>query len=270
MDSTDKTIIITGGASGIGAAMARLFARHGAQVVVADLQIDLAEQVAGEIGGAAIKCDVTQEADIQQTVALAETRFGPVEMFISNAGVALGEPDHAASAPNENWQLNWEVHVMAHVYAARAVLPGMIARGSGVLVQMASAAGLLNQIGDAAYSATKHAAVSFAESLAITHAEDGIAVSVVCPQYVATPLIGLSDADADTTPSLMTADQVAQSVFDGVSDGVFLILPHPVVSEYVQLKSTDYDRWLRGMRQLRAKAHSEFGSTRADDIYKLV
>ena len=270
MDFTGKTIIITGGASGIGAAMARLFARHGAHVVIADLQIDLAEQAAREIGGAAVKCDVTHEADIQDAVAWAESRFGTVDMFISNAGVAFGEPDHAASASDDVWQRNWDVHVMAHVYAARAVLPGMIARRSGMLVQMASAAGLLNQIGDAAYSATKHAAVSFAESLAITHAEDGIAVSVVCPQYVATPLIGLCDADADTTPSLMTADQVAQSVFDGVSDGAFLILPHPVVSEYVRLKSTDYDRWLCGMRKLRTKARSEFGSTRADDIYKLV
>ena len=135
---------------------------------------------------------------------------------------------------------------------------------------MASAAGLLNQIGDAAYSATKHAAVSFAESLAITHGDDGISVSVVCPQYVATPLIGLSDADAGSRPSLISADRVAQSVLEGVAKGAFLILPHPEVGVYVQLKSADYEKWLTGMRALRAKAKSEFGTDGADQIYKLV
>jgi len=270
MNFDGKTIVITGGASGIGAAMARAFAERGARIVIADLQEKPARALADKIGGMAIKCDVTCEGDVQDLASKAEARFGPVDIFVSNAGIARGEPDHAASASNDVWQLSWQVHVMAHVYAARAVLPAMIKRRSGALVQIASAAGLLSQIGDAAYSATKHAAVSFAESLAITHGDDGISVSVVCPQYVATPLIGLKDQDADSHPSLISADQVAESVMEGVAKGAFLILPHPEVSTYLQLKSNDYEKWLAGMRRLRTRAVSDVGSFRPGDIYKLI
>lgn len=270
MNFDGKTIAITGGASGIGAAMARAFAEQGAHIVIGDLRVEPAQTLADEIGGAAVRCDVTRENDIQELVSTAETHFGPIDIFVSNAGVAMGEPAHAASASDEVWHLCWQVHVMAHVYAARAVLPAMIARRSGALVQIASAAGLLNQIGDAAYSATKHAAVSFAESLAITHVDDGVSVSVACPQYVATPLIGLKDQDAERHPSLIRADQVAKAVLEGVSRGAFLILPHPEVSDYLQLKSNDYDKWVAGMRRLRARAILDTGSCLPKDMYKLV
>lgn len=248
----DKTIVVTGAGSGIGAALARMFAHQGARVCVSDLNGAAAQKVAADTGGLAVQCDVREESQIIKLVNTAETRLGAIDVFISNAGLACGEPSHAASASTQIWQLNWEVHVMAHVYASRAVLPSMIARGGGHLVNVASAAGLLNQIGDAAYSASKHAAVSFAESLAITHSGDGIDVSVVCPQYVATPLLDMDD-QTDTSGSLISADDVAQSVLAGMITKEFLILPHPQVSEYVALKGTDHARWLSGMQGFRRK-----------------
>lgn len=262
MNLTDKTVIVTGGASGIGAALAARFAAQGARVAVADLDAAAAEATAAPIGGLALACDVTQEDDIQALVRTTEAEFGPVDLFCSNAGLAVGEPSHAASASNADWARAWEVHVMAHVYAARAVLPGMIERGEGYLLQMASAAGLLNQIGDAAYSATKHAAVSFAESLAITHGRDGIKVSVVCPQYVATPLLGYATpGTAGDAPGLLSTDDVAETVLQGVTDERFLILPHPEVAQYLQFKSADHDKWLESMRRLRDKVMAEAGTT---------
>ncbi len=270
MDVSGKTAIITGGASGIGDALVRAMAGAGANVVIADLNGEAAKSLAAEVAGVGVTCDVTLEADIQSVVAEAEVRFGQVDLFVSNAGLGRGEPSHAASASNQVWQLNWDVHVMSHVYAARAVLPGMIERGDGYLVNMASAAGLLSQIGDAAYSATKHAAVSFAESLAIAHADDGIKVSVICPQYVATPLIGLNADDAVNTPALRTADQVAECVMDGIAKDRFLILPHEEVAQFVNLRAADRERWLQGMRGLRAKALHKFGELKLTDFYKLM
>lgn len=158
-----KTIVVTGGGSGIGAALVRAFTTQDAQICVADLNYDAAEAVADQIDGYAVQCDVRSEVDIKQLIAKAEAKFGQIDIFVSNAGLAQPEPDHAASASNDVWQLNWEVHVMSHVYAARALLPSMLERGGGHLVNVASAAGLLNQIGDAAYFASKHAAVSFAQ-----------------------------------------------------------------------------------------------------------
>ena len=170
MNLKDKTVIVTGGARGIGRALCVRFAKAGARVVVADRMKDEAQETANVIEGMAISCDVSKEADIQNLVTKTQDHFGPIDLFCSNAGVCFGEPDTSASASNEVWQTCWDIHVMAHVYAARAVLPSMIERGGGYFLQMASAAGLLSQIGDAAYSATKHAAVGFAESLHITHA----------------------------------------------------------------------------------------------------
>ena len=270
MDVSGKTAVITGGASGIGAALARAMVDAGAQVVIADLDGNAARALASDLAALGLACDVTREVDIQAVVAEAEARFGQVDIFVSNAGLGRGEPSHAASASNADWQLNWDVHVMSHVYAARAVLPGMIARGDGYLVNMASAAGLLSQIGDAAYSATKHAAVSFAESLAIAHAGDGVKVSVICPQYVATPLIGLSAEDAAKTPALRTPEQVAQTVMEGIAEEQFLLLPHEEVAQYVNLRAMDRDRWLQGMRGLRAKALKEFGELKLTEFYKLM
>ncbi|KZY32939.1 short-chain dehydrogenase [Roseovarius sp. HI0049] len=266
MNLNDKTVIVTGAASGIGAALATRFAAEGARVAVADLDAAAAEATAAPIGGLALACDVTQEADIKALVARTEAEFGPIDLYCSNAGLAMGEPSHAASASNADWARAWEVHVMAHVYAARAVLPGMIDRGQGYLLQMASAAGLLNQIGDAAYSATKHAAVSFAESLSITHGRDGIKVSVICPQYVATPLLGYATPDA--APGLLTPAAVAETVLQGVTEERFLILPHPEVAQYLQFKSADHDKWLESMRRLRDKVMGEAGTTDLRRIHR--
>ncbi len=271
MKLNDKTIIVTGGASGIGRALAERFAEEGAKIALADLAIDKAEKVAAEIGGLALACDVTKEADIQNLVARTERELGPLDLFCSNAGIGFGEPDLVTSASNAEWQTSWDVHVMAHVYAARAALPGMIERGGGYFLQTASAAGLLNQIGDAAYSTTKHAALGFAEALAITHGDDGIKVSVLCPQYVATPMLGYDDnADPDLSPGVMSPRQVAESVVEGISEERFLILPHPVVEQYRQNKAANYERWLGGMRKLRRGIIAEIGSTRPEDMHKLI
>lgn len=268
MDISGKSIVITGGASGIGAALARQAAAAGAKVCIADLNIDAAQAVADEIFAIAVACDVTQEVQIIATIKTAEAAHGPVDIFVSNAGLGRGDPSHAASASDADWMLNWNIHVMAHVWAARALLPAMIARGSGHFVNVASAAGLLNQIGDAAYSATKHAAVSFAESLLITHGDDGIGVSVVCPQYVATPLLGLGDGDAQG--NLLTAGDVATSVWQGVADNTFVIMPHPDVAKYNALRGADPSRWIKGMQMLRAKAMEEHGKISVESFYKLV
>jgi NAD(P)-dependent dehydrogenase (short-subunit alcohol dehydrogenase family) len=178
-----------------------------------------------------------------------------VDVLVSNAGFGVTrlDLDDALSSEDVTWQRMWEVHVMAHVHACRAALPGMLARGSGALVNVASAAGVLNQVGDAAYSATKHAAVGLAESLAITYAERGIQVSVVCPQYVATAITGLDEAlPAGSLPGVLTVEQAATSIADGLEAGRFLILPHPEVLTFFQRKASDYDRWLAGMRRVRA------------------
>ncbi len=269
MHLKNKTTIVTGGGSGIGRALCIAFAREGANVVVADLDYDAAAATASDINALAIACDVSNEQDIVSLVTQTQQKFGPVDLFCSNAGLFRGEPDHAASASNEDWQTCWEVHVMAHVYAARAVLPSMIERGEGYFVQMASAAGLLNQIGDAAYSTTKHAAVGFAESLSITHGDDGIKVSVICPQYVATPMLGYDEAVRETqVQGLITPDQVAESVVKGIEQEQFLILPHPEVADYMQIKTGNYDRWLGGMRKLRRKIIGKLGSTRLTEMHK--
>lgn len=268
MDISGKSIVVTGGASGIGAALAQQAADAGAKVCIADLNIEAAGILAQKIGGIAVACDVTQEAQIIAAINAAEAAHGAIDVFVSNAGLGRGDPSHAASAPDADWMLNWNVHVMAHVWAARALLPAMIARGSGHFVNVASAAGLLNQIGDAAYSATKHAAVSFAESLLITHGTDGIGVSVVCPQYVATPLLGLGDGDAQG--NLLTAGDVAQAVWQGVADGTFVIMPHPDVAKYNALRGSDPSRWIKGMQMLRAKAVEEHGGISVQNFYKLL
>lgn len=271
MQLKDKTTIVTGGGSGIGRALCIAFAAEGARVVVADLDADDANATATKINGLGVACDVTVESDIKNLVTTTRRHFGAVDLFCSNAGILKGEPDHSASASNADWQACWNVHVMAHVYAARAVLPDMIERGSGYLVHMASAAGLLSQIGDAAYSTTKHAAVGFAESLTITHGDDGIKVSVICPQYVATPMLGYDEGQANIkTQNVLTPEQVATAVVKGIEAEQFLILPHPEVAEFVQLKCTNYDRWLGGMRKLRRNIVSKLGSTRAVEMHKLV
>ena len=269
MNVADKHIVITGAAGGIGSAMARLFASKGAKVVVSDLNLEAAQAVASEINGVAVQCDVSAEENIIALVNAAEAEFGPIDIFVSNAGFGVGEPDHAASASNEVWQKNWDVHVMAHVWASRAVLPAMIERGDGYLINVASAAGLLNQIGDAAYSATKHAAVSLADSLAIGHADDGIKVSVVCPQYVNTGILLLSDEERQQPmEGVLSPEQCAEVVLAGIEKEEFLITPHPEVRQYMAHRAMDPDRWLAGMRRLRTSLFDENGQFDMTRMFK--
>lgn len=257
MDVKDKVIVVTGGAEGIGAALCQRFAKAGAAVVVVvDRNGDGAAAVAKAIGGEAVTLDVTDGDAMAAMVADIEARHGRIDLFCSNAGVGDGDPDrqNAASSPDAVWERAWKVNVMAHVHAARAVTPGMAARGEGYILNTVSAAGLLSQIGGAVYSTTKHAAVGFAESLAITHGDQGIKVSILCPQGVDTAMLRQGGSGSpQSLDGVLTADEVAESVIAGLAAEQFLILPHPVVLTYMQRKTADYDRWLGGMRRLRAK-----------------
>ena len=255
LDIQGKVVVVTGGASGIGAALCRAFAQAGARgVVVADLDEAGAAAVAAEVGGLAQRCDVSKAAEVQALVDAATAKYGQVDVFCSNAGI-ISRADQ--DAPAATWQRHWDVNVMAHVHAANAVLPQMLARGQGWLLQTVSAAGLLSQVNAAPYSVTKHAALGFGEWLSIAHGDAGIQVSCLCPQGVLTPM--LLGADSDTgRPSFLgegalTAEQVAQCALDGLRAGQFLILPHAEVLTFWQRKAQDYERWLRGMRRLRAK-----------------
>jgi len=252
MELRSKVAVVTGGANGIGAALARRFAAEGARaVVVVDRDVEHAEAVAGDIQGVAFQADVGVEADIVRVVRDTEQRFGRIDLWCSNAGILfIG----GVETSNAQWQTIWDVNVMAHVYAARAVLPGMLGRGGGYLLHTASAAGLLSQIGSATYSVTKHAVVALAEWLSITHADQGIKVSVLCPQAVRTNMLGASqDGSVAGVDGVIEPQQVAQAVVEGLADERFLILPHPQVAEYFRRKATDYDRWLGGMRRLQRR-----------------
>jgi NAD(P)-dependent dehydrogenase (short-subunit alcohol dehydrogenase family) len=249
-----KIVVVTGGADGIGRALAERFHRDGAKaVVVADRNAAGAEAVAASIGGIALACDVGREEDVQKLVAMTESRVGPIDLFCSNAGIGGfgGDPNNAASASNDQWQLGWQVNVMAHVYAARACLPGMIARGSGTFLNTVSAAGLLNQIGNAVYGVTKHAAVGFAENLAITHRDQGIRVSILCPQAVDTAMLRAGGDGPQHVDGVLTPGEVAQCVVDGLAEERFLILPHPQVHGYMMKKAENYERWIGGMAKFR-------------------
>lgn len=253
MQVRDKVVVVTGGAQGIGRALCRRFAAEGARgVAVADLDAAGAGRVADEIGGLAVPGDVSREADTVDLVARATKKFGPIDLFCCNAGIVL---DGGAEASDADWQRIWGVNVMAHVYAARAVIPAMRARGQGYFLVTASAAGLLSQIGSAPYSVTKHAAVAFAEWLSITHGDAGIRVSCLCPQGVRTQmLLGADSAIGDyLLPGALEPEAVAEAVVAGLAAERFLILPHPEVAEYFRHKADDYERWLRGMRRLQAK-----------------
>jgi NAD(P)-dependent dehydrogenase (short-subunit alcohol dehydrogenase family) len=260
MKITGQVAFVTGAARGIGRALCRELQRRGAAaIVVADLDGAQAEATAAEFGGLGLGCDVGDEAAVQRAIAAAEQRYGRIDLLVSNAGFGTKalDLDDALSTPNATWQRMWDVHVMAHVFACRCVLPGMLARGSGYLVNVASAAGVLNQVGDTPYSATKHAAVGLAESLAITYAERGIRASVVCPQYVATAIMGLDESTAaGALPGVLTVEQAAIAIADGIEQERFLILTHPEVLGFFQRKASDYDRWLGGMRRVRTGLRS--------------
>jgi NAD(P)-dependent dehydrogenase (short-subunit alcohol dehydrogenase family) len=255
MELADTIAVVTGGASGIGAALARRFAADGArQVVVVDRDPVGAAAVAAEIGGRAEAVDVTDPAAVSGLVARTLERDGRIDVFCSNAGIATGL---GIDAPDDVWQRAYEVNVLAHVYAARAVLPSMLDRGRGWLVNTASAAGLLTSPGDAPYAATKHAAVALAEWLAITYGDRGIGVSVVCPMGVDTPLLMAPLAEGDPSARVVQAsgeiispETVAAAVVAGLAAERFLILPHPQVGQFWAQKASDPDRWLAGMRRL--------------------
>ena len=252
MELKDKVVVVTGGANGIGAALCRRFAQEGARVIVADLEGAHAQQVAAEIGGSAAQTDVGNESDIIDLVQKTNAAYGPIDLFCSNAGI--GGPRGGIEASNTEWQQIWEINVMAHVYAARAVLPQMLERGAGYLLNTASAAGLLSQIGAAPYAVTKHAAVAFAEWLAITYGDRGIKVSCLCPQGVRTRMLEGGEFHGITNflrESALEPAAVAEAVVQGLAAESFLILPHPQVTTYMQRKTGDYDRWIRGMTRLR-------------------
>ena len=257
MNLTDRIVVVTGGAGGIGSALARRFAAEGAAaVVVADLEADAAHAVADGIGPVAhpATVDVTDEDQVRSLVADTERRYGRIDLFCANAGVTTGggiEVDDAA------WNRAWRVNVLAHVYAARAVLPGMLARGGGHLLHTCSAAGVLTAVGDAAYTATKHAAVGFAEWLSITYRDRGIRVSALCPQGVDTPMLadGLAAGHLGArviaaSGAILTADQVAEAAVAGLAEERFLILPHPEVAAYARRRAEDPDGWQAGLRKL--------------------
>jgi NAD(P)-dependent dehydrogenase (short-subunit alcohol dehydrogenase family) len=257
MKVENAVVVITGAANGIGYALAKRFKAEGARAIaLADIDAGKIAAVSKEIGALGFACDVSREQDIQRVVRETEMAVGPIDLFCSNAGIGLADPDpnNAASASNADFERSWSIHVMAHVHAARALLPQMIARGSGYLLNTISAAGLLSQIGSATYSASKHGAIGFAECLAITHRDHGIKVSVLCPQAVRTAMIGDEpEKGSASVDGIISPEEVAESVIDGLAAERFLILPHPVVAGYMQRKTADYDRWLGGMSKLRRK-----------------
>jgi NAD(P)-dependent dehydrogenase (short-subunit alcohol dehydrogenase family) len=253
METRDKVVVVTGGASGIGAGLAERFAREGARgVVVADLNLERAQAVAAGIGAQsmAVRCDVSREADIQELARQARERFGRIDVFISNAGI-LGRLG-GVELEDALWEKMWQVHGMAHVWAARAVIPEMVARGEGYFLVTASAAGLLNIVESAPYGVTKHAAVAIAEWLRIAYGRKGVRVSCLCPQSVQTDMTRDGTGSAGVN-GVLTPQQVADVVLQTMREERFLALPHPEVAQYFLKKGQDYDRWLGGMQKLYAQ-----------------
>ena len=250
MEVTGKVIVVTGAAAGIGRGLCVRFFREGAKAIVAaDVNEAGAKAVADEIKGEAVLCDVSKEEDIIRLVKFAQDRYGRIDIFCSNAGIlALG----GYEVDNKTWQRIWEINVLSHVFAARAVLPGMLRQGGGVFMVTASAAGLLSQIGSLPYSVTKHAAVGLAENLAITYGDQGISVFALCPQAVDTEMTRQGGGVA-AVDGMMKPEQLADAVMEAFRTDEFLILPHPEVKTYMQRKTSDYSRWLKGMRKLQER-----------------
>jgi NAD(P)-dependent dehydrogenase (short-subunit alcohol dehydrogenase family) len=252
VDAAGRVIVVTGGAKGIGRALASRFASAGAAaVVVADVDIEGASATARDVGGMALQCDVSRESDVKELVDRVEAEHGRIDIFCSNAGIAVGG---GPEAPNEQWQQIWNVNVMSHVFVARHALPAMLNRKEGYLLGTVSAAGLLNHVFAAPYGVTKAAALSLFEWLSIAHGTEGIRVSCLCPQGVKTDMLAAERRVGleFLTANALEPEAVAEAVLQGVRDERFLILPHPEVAEYFRRKADDYDRWLKGMRRLRA------------------
>jgi len=265
VELTGKVVFVTGGAGGIGRALCERFAAEGAAgVAVVDRALEASQAVADTLGGVGLPlaADVGREAETTAAIRAAEEHFGrPIDLLVCNAGIGSVQ---GVEAPTEVWQQIWDVNVMAHVHAVNAVLPGMLARGEGYILTTASAAGLLTNIGDAAYSVTKHAAVALAEWLSITHGDEGITVSCLCPQGVNTNMLkeaaGAGAAGGVVlTQGVIEPEAVADAVIAGLATEQFLILPHPEVHEYVQRKAADPDRWIGGMRKLQRRVRGGSG-----------
>ena len=251
MDIKGRVVVVTGGASGIGAALCRRLAREEvAGIVVADLNRESGQAVADEVGGIAVRTDVADESAVQRLVQQAIERYQRIDIYCSNAGIAFGG---GPEAPDAAWRRSWEVHVMAHVYAARAVLPGMLDRGEGYLIGTVSAAGLLNHVLASPYATTKAAALSFFEWLAIAYRERGLRVSAICPMGVRTPMLEREGGENFLLADAVSPETVADSVVEAIRDERFLVLPHPEVAEFFRRKAADYDRWLQGMRRMRSR-----------------
>jgi NAD(P)-dependent dehydrogenase (short-subunit alcohol dehydrogenase family) len=245
----DRVVIVTGGGSGIGAALARRFAAEEPRgLVIGDLDLVAARAVATEIGADAVQVDVSDPDSNDALIDQTEGHYGPIDLFCANAGIGFAGDEQT---PPERWDFMWQVNLMSHVHAARRLLPAWLARGEGYFLSTASAAGLLTNLKAAQYSVTKHAAVSFAEWLAITYGDRGIKVSCLCPMGVKTPLLDSADEfHALLDPLAIEPEQVAEAVVEGLAAERFLILPHPEVAQFFQNKANDYDRWIGAMRKL--------------------
>ncbi len=254
MELKDKIIVVTGAASGIGRAMCLRFAKETPKhIICADLNFEGAQVTAQEIGGTVYGVNVGNADEITKLIETVESDIGPIDLFCSNAGISVAG---GVEVPDDEWQRIWDINVMSHVWAARALVPRMSARGGGYLLNTSSAAGLLNQVGSAPYGVTKHAAVGLAEWLAMTYGDQGIKVSVLCPQAVRTEMTrGLEDHVA-AIDGMMEPEPVAQACVEAIRAETFLVLPHPEVLGYMRKKTDDYDRWIGGMRKLNRR----FGS----------
>lgn len=248
MDLKDKIIVVTGAASGIGKAFCERFAREGAKLVVcADIDEAGAKATAESCGGVAMRCDVGREADIAALIETVEADHGPIDLFCSNAGIAIpGGPE----VSDEDWDRIWRINTMSHIWAARHVVPRMIARGGGYLLNTASAAGLLNQIGSMPYGVTKHAAVGAAEWLAMTYGDDGVKVTVFCPQAIRTEMTRGGEDHVAAIDGMMEPEDAAEACVRAIRDETFIATTHPQVYDYMRNKTADYDRWIGGMRKL--------------------
>ena len=253
MDLQDRVCVVTGGASGIGAACSRAFAAKGAKVVIADLNVEDGNQIAAEVSGYMVECDVGVEADIQHVVQAANTEFGAVDLFFSNAGIATG--GSPLDADLSTWQAQWDINVMAHVFAIRAVLPHMLARGEGYFVHTASMAGILTTHGNMVYAATKHAVVGIAEWMSITYHNKGIRTSLLAPLGVNTPMLGNSrSAFAQSAAGpIKEPEEVADMVVNAIENERFLVLTDEIAQVWMDRKNSDIERWLNGMRRLQQK-----------------